>query len=135
MKVYLFLILIIPYLSCGKKEFIFQSADMKLKLEPVVEDLDIPWAFVFLQNSSSPDLLITEKEGRILWHKGGDPADKVTEVKGVPKVYDGGQGGLMDIVLHPQFPEQPWVYLTYSISTKEGKTNSSGESPVGPGSS
>ena len=122
MKFYLFLILVLPYLSCGKKEFIFQSEGMKLQLELVVEGLDIPWSFVFLQNSSSPDILITEKKGRILWHKGGDPSDKAAEVQGVPKVYDGGQGGLMDIVLHPQFPEKPWIYLTYSISTKEGKT-------------
>ena len=89
------------------------------KLEVIVTNLDIPWAFAFLPNG---DHLITEKEGRILWHKKEDPPHKVTEVQGVPEVYDGGQGGLMDLVLHPDFKTTPWIYLTYSISKKGEKT-------------
>ena len=98
--------------SACSTDFVFESQGMKLKLEPVVQELVIPWAFAFLPDGG---LLITEKEGRILWHKKNTPIDEWVEVSGVPQVYDGGQGGLMDLVLHPQFQETPWVYLTYSI--------------------
>ena len=97
----------------------FISQGMKIEVKTVVSDLDIPWGFEFLPNQ---DMLITEKEGKILWHKKGDPPHKKTLVTGVPEVYDGGQGGLMDITLHPNFKKTPWVYLTYSIKKGRLKT-------------
>ena len=104
--------LIVFSFSCGSKT-------QEDNLDLIVTGLDIPWALAFLPNG---DHLITEKEGRILWHKKTDPPHKVTEVQGVPEVYDGGQGGLMDLVLHPEFKTKPWIYLTYSISKNGKKT-------------
>ena len=98
---------------------VFESQGMKLTLKTVVQDLKIPWGFTFLPDGG---ILITEKEGKILWHKKGTPPHQVIEVSGVPKIYDGGQGGLMDIALHPQFKKTPWVYFTYSIKEKNKKT-------------
>ena len=103
----------------AEKNKTFESGGMKLKIETVVEGLDIPWAFVFLPEGG---LLITEKDGRILWHKKNASSKKLILVSGVPEVYDGGQGGLMDLVLHPDFKKQPWLYLTYSVKEKQGKT-------------
>lgn len=108
----LFLLIVFSF-SCGSKT---QEED---QLDLIVTDLKIPWALAFLPNG---DHLITEKEGKILWHKKANPPHKVTEVQGVPEVYDGGQGGLMDLVLHPEFKTKPWVYLTYSISKNGKKT-------------
>lgn len=105
-------------LTVQAQKFIdFESEGIPLTAEVIVQGLDVPWAFAFLPQG---DILITEKQGKILWKKKGE--DHLIEVQGVPKVYDGGQGGLMDIVLHPEFRKKPWVYLTYSISLKRKKT-------------
>lgn len=81
--------------------------------EVIVNDLGIPWGFVFLPDGS---LLITEKRGR-LWHvKNG----KRTEIKGLPEITLLGQGGLLDIELHPDYENNGWIYLSYASSDGEG---------------
>ena len=73
-----------------------------------VADLDQPWAMAFLPDGS---LLITEKSGQLLLRQ----ADGNTlTVKGVPEVAYGGQGGLGDVVLHPEFASNGLVYLSYA---------------------
>ncbi|MDP9412876.1 MAG: PQQ-dependent sugar dehydrogenase [Pseudomonadota bacterium] len=67
-----------------------------------------PWAIAFLSNRQA---LITEKPGRLLlWTAGGQPVP----VQGVPKVDYGGQIGLGDVVLHPDFGRNRMVYLSWS---------------------
>ena len=101
------------HFSCAKENLIFE--DKGLKFQTVIQNLKIPWSIA----SWGSNLLITEKDGRLLWYQ--IESSQLTEVKGVPKVYSGGQGGLMDVVLHPNFQTHPWIYLTYSISTGRGK--------------
>ena len=79
----------------------------------IVPKLDIPWAFTWLPDGS---MLINEKEGTLLRYKNG----KKTIIKNVPKVYQQGQGGLLDIELHPDYKTNGWIYLTYSSSIGEG---------------
>lgn len=87
---------------------IFETKDFKFHLEPVISNLEIPWGMAFLPNA---DMLITEKAGRmILLKKDGTPIP----IKNVPTVNDAGQGGLLDIELHPNFSENGWIYLSYS---------------------
>ena len=105
--------------ACAEKTQVFESMGMKLKIETVVQGLDIPWAFVFLP---SGDLLITEKEGRILWWKKSAEVPSLQEIPHPLKIYDGGQGGLMDSVLHPQFKNNSYIYFTYSTQTEKGRT-------------
>ena len=67
-----------------------------------------PWAMTFLPDGR---LLVTEKPGRLrllnlATHQVGD-------IGGVPAVAYGGQGGLGDVVLHPQYASNHWVYLSY----------------------
>lgn len=81
--------------------------------EIVVSDLTIPWGIAFLPDQS---MLINEKEGKIIHFKDG----KKTEVQGVPEVYNRGQGGLLDIMLHPNYDENGWIYFTYASSEGEG---------------
>lgn len=81
--------------------------------ELVVSELSIPWGFVFLPDGS---MLINEKEGKIIHFKD----DKKVMVDGVPEVYNRGQGGLMDIALHPNYQENGWIYITYASSEGEG---------------
>lgn len=68
-----------------------------------------PWAMTFLPDSN--EALITEKSGKLmLWEADGP----VVEVKGVPKVAYGGQGGLGDVILHPDFANNQTIYLSYA---------------------
>ncbi|MEO6347574.1 MAG: PQQ-dependent sugar dehydrogenase [Aquaticitalea sp.] len=81
--------------------------------EMVVPNLSIPWGFVFLPDNS---MLINEKEGKMIHFKDG----KKTDVQGVPEVYNRGQGGLLDLALHPNYKQNGWIYFTYASSEGEG---------------
>ena len=74
-----------------------------------VADFDQPWALAFLPDGR---MLITEKAGqlRIVTQDG----EKSEPVGGVPDVDYGGQGGLGDLALHPDFEENSLVYLSYA---------------------
>ncbi|MFP7726178.1 PQQ-dependent sugar dehydrogenase [Lysobacter sp. D1-1-M9] len=74
-----------------------------------VARLDQPWAMTFIPDGR---LLITLKGGRL---KLVDPADgQIGDIIGVPEVAYGGQGGLGDVVLHPQFRSNRYVYFSYA---------------------
>ena len=74
-----------------------------------VARFDQPWAMTFLPDGR---LLVTEKPGRLRLI---DVATRqIGEIIGVPAVAYGGQGGLGDVVLHPQFASNRWVYLSYA---------------------
>jgi aldose sugar dehydrogenase len=69
---------------------------------------DEPWAFTFLPDGK---VLVTEKKGVLKVHA---PGGVTATVDGVPKVAYGGQGGFGDVILHPQFDRNGWVYLSYA---------------------
>ena len=75
----------------------------------VAEDLQNPWSMAFLPNG---DMLVTERSGRLRIIRDGvlqpDP------IPGVPEVRARGQGGLLDVVLHPDFEQNRLIYLTFS---------------------
>ncbi|WP_111683624.1 PQQ-dependent sugar dehydrogenase [Winogradskyella tangerina] len=79
----------------------------------VVPELNIPWGFTFLPDGA---MLITEKSGELIHFKNGE---KVS-VTGVPEIYLRGQGGFMDIVLHPNFKENQFVFFSFASSDGEG---------------
>jgi len=75
-----------------------------------------PWAMTFLPDGT---LLVTEKSGTLLRVKLDDRSR--VSVSGLPEVAYGGQGGLGDIILHPQFSENHWGYLSYAEEDAAGK--------------
>ena len=81
--------------------------------EVVVSDLSIPWGFTFLPDKS---LLITEKSGELIHFKNG----KKILIAGLPEIKVQGQGGLMDIELHPDYENNGWIYMTYASEEGEG---------------
>ncbi|SHG20538.1 PQQ-dependent sugar dehydrogenase [Flagellimonas flava] len=83
-------------------------------IEAVVEDIQNPWGMVFLPDGT---ILITEKEGKLLHFNNG----KTTEIENIPEVYRRGQGGFLDIELHPDYPKNGWIYFSYSSSDGDGK--------------
>jgi glucose/arabinose dehydrogenase len=81
----------------------------------VVADFEEPWAMTFIPGSNQA--LITEKKGRLkLWESEGG----VVDVAGVPAVAYGGQGGLGDVILHPDFANNKYVYLSYAEAGEGG---------------
>jgi glucose/arabinose dehydrogenase len=76
-----------------------------------VSTFDEAWAMTFLPNGK---LLVTEKSGRLLLlTQNGDVSEPINNL---PKVAYGGQGGLGDVVLHPEFSKNRLIYLSYAES-------------------
>lgn len=88
---------------------------------PVVEGLDHPWALAFLPDRQG--MLVTERSGnlRVVSADGKLSAP----LSGVPQVWAQKQGGLLDVVLSPDFAKDRMVYLTYSEGS--GKTAAEGD--------
>lgn len=99
-----------PVLAQGSATQYLPSELGQLKVTEVVGGLDRPWAMAFLP--SNEGVLITEKPGNLrLWREQGGLS---APIKGVPQVYERGQGGLLDVALAPDFAQSRRVYLTYA---------------------
>ncbi len=80
----------------------------------VIEGLEHPWSMVWLPNG---EILITERPGRLRVVREGKLDPKA--IAGVPEVFAVGQGGLLDVAIHPQFAQNRWIYLTYAHGDRE----------------
>lgn len=85
----------------------------QLSISTVLTGYEIIWGFDFLPNG---DLLFTEKRGKIYRHSNG----VVTELTGFPAVRNSGQGGLLDIRVHPDYASNGWVYACYAANATDG---------------
>jgi len=92
---------------------IYHAANHDYKVVTVAEDLVQPWSMAWLPGG---DMLITEKPGRLRVVRDGRLLPEA--VPGVPDVFYEGQGGLFDVLPHPNFSDNRWVYLTYSKETE-----------------
>ncbi len=94
-----------------------QSPAANYQLETWAGDLDLPWSIAFLPDGGA---LVTELGGQL---RRIDASGRVGKpVTNVPDVYFAGQGGLFDVVLHPDFSNNQWVYLSFA----EGDPNDNG---------
>jgi aldose sugar dehydrogenase len=93
----------------------FQPVDFRVTT--VVTGLVHPWSMTFVPGG---DILVTERPGRLRRVRGGvlqpDP------ISGTPEVWAQGQGGLLEVALHPDFASNQLVYLTYSKPVEGGAT-------------
>ncbi len=94
---------------------VFETMHHKFQLETVASGLEDPWSLAFLPGG---DLLITEKPGRLRLVRDGELRDEA--VPGTPVVWYRGQGGLLEVALHPEFEENQIIYLTYSKPNEAG---------------
>ena len=78
----------------------------------LVEELasfDQPWSMAFLPDGN---FLVTEKPGKMfLMNQAGET---LSEISGVPEVAYGGQGGLGDVAIHPDFDENQTIYVSFA---------------------
>jgi glucose/arabinose dehydrogenase len=91
-----------------------RSALHDYRVVTVAEGLIQPWAIAFLPGG---DALITERPGRLRILRQGKLVAQAVE--GLPKVFHSGQGGLLEVMPHPNFASNRLVYITYS---KPGST-------------
>ena len=96
----------------------YKSEEGTLTVDEVVGGLQHPWAVAFLPDNKG--MLVSELTGSL---RRVDAAGKLSApIKGVPTVWVQGQGGLLDVVLSPDFATDRMVYLTYAEASADGKT-------------
>jgi hypothetical protein len=94
------------------------GGDVEYAVERVADGFENAWGIAFLPGDGR--LLVTERPGRLSIL---DPADGArTTVEGVPDVHAAGQGGLLDVAVHPEFPGDARVYLTYAATDDDGES-------------
>ena len=94
------------------KSSVFRSKSLTVKLDTVAKGIAVPWSIAFLPNR---DLLITDRSGKMF----RVTKDKVLHpITGVPPVVAEGQGGLMDVALHPAYKTNGLVYFSYALGQK-----------------
>ena len=86
------------------------------EMELIFEDENIIWSIEFFDDNS---ILAAVKSGTMFHYKNG----KKTMIKGVPEIFLKGQGGLMDLALHPNFNENNWVYFSYASGNDKNVGN------------
>jgi aldose sugar dehydrogenase len=90
------------------------AAAPAVKVETIATGLDHPWSVAFLPDGR---VLVTERKGTLRIIQNGKLV--AAPVTGVPPVYHAGQGGLLDVQLHPKFAENQLVYLSYAAGNAD----------------
>ncbi|MGS7254064.1 PQQ-dependent sugar dehydrogenase [Pseudomonas anuradhapurensis] len=107
---------LLPLLAQAAAEQQLRSEEGSLTVNTVADGLRHPWALAFLPGGK--DMLVTERAGnlRLVNAEGKVGAP----ISGVPKVWAEGQGGLLDVVLSPDFAKDRTVYLSYAEEGSDG---------------
>ena len=110
---HVFLLFFIIQIGCAQENPpIIQIPEvMNYSYEIVIDGIDIPWGMAFINQD---ELLVTEQAGTLYYVKNGEKK----EVTGLPPVYFRGQGGLLDVALHPDFSKNKIIYLTLGANTE-----------------
>lgn len=85
----------------------------QLQVSRVTSGLDRPWSIAFL---SDTEWLVTERSGQLRVIRNGKLVTK--PVGGLPKIKAKGQGGLLDVAIHPEFSENNYIYLSYAAEER-----------------
>lgn len=89
------------------KSGVYESRDHKFRLERLQKIDGVLWSLDFMPDGA---VLVTQRAGK-LWHfKDGE----LSQISGIPEVWNHGQGGLMEVALHPDYKNNAWIYLSYS---------------------
>lgn len=110
-----FAVSVVVFSGCSQAEELGARSSEKVRFNVVnvAEGLEHPWSLAFLPDGSS---LVTERRGK-LWRL--LPGGQRVEVKGVPKVYHEGQGGLLEVLPAPNFKDGGWVYFSYAATADD----------------
>ena len=97
---------------------LFATQLLTIKTDTITSDIKMPWCIAFLPGG---ELLVTDRDGKLYKVKKGNP---LQEISGVPKVVAKGQGGLFDVLPHPDFKNNHQLYLSYSKPESAGSNKS-----------
>lgn len=102
-------------------------AEVAYEVEKVAAGFDHPWGMAFLPDGQ---LLVTERAGRL--YRVDLATGTRVAIRGLPELRPGGQGGLLDVILHPRFSENGWIYFSFSagedgLSTHLGRARLLGD--------
>jgi aldose sugar dehydrogenase len=116
----LFSLILFVVISCNSNENNWQSKQFRtqyheIRVVRLIDGLEHPWSVAFLPDGRK---LVTERPGRLNIIEG----NQKTRVSGLPEIHAQNQGGLMEVVLHPNYGENGWIYMTYSKSNGQGET-------------
>ena len=109
-RVFAALALIAALAVARATEPVIPSAEHAFRVVIVTRGLEHPWGLAFLPDGRR---LVTERPGRLRLVEADGTLDP-RPVEGLPPIAAHGQGGLLDVALHPQFAENGWVYLSYA---------------------
>ncbi|MGB1297662.1 MAG: PQQ-dependent sugar dehydrogenase [Psychrobium sp.] len=91
------------------------NAQQKVDKQLVVKESGIVWGMTWLPNG---DMLMTLRKG--LLKRVRKTSGEVQIIEGLPKIATGGQGGLLDIILHPNYADNGWLYFSYAKRDAKG---------------
>ena len=94
-----------PLDSEGDNSILIDESNYEMEL--IFEDENIIWSIEFFEDNS---ILAAVKSGSLFHYTNGEKI----QISGLPEIYLRGQGGLMDIVFHPDFKENNWLYFSYA---------------------
>ena len=107
----------VPVPPLGEGPWVIDTAEQhKVRVTAVVRGLSHPWAIAFMPDGG---MLITERDGRLRVVR--DDTLDPNPITGVPEVRTDGNGGLMDVAVHPDFADNGLVYLTYTKGHDDGR--------------
>jgi glucose/arabinose dehydrogenase len=101
----------IALFNCGQNKDlpVTTSDDQKFMVDTLAKGFANPWGLAFLPDGR---ILVTERKGEIRIFENGKISEE--KIENVPAVYTNGQGGLLDIQLHPDYANNGWIYLSYA---------------------
>jgi glucose/arabinose dehydrogenase len=107
------LLLVLPPLANAQ---VFNSEIQRFRAQTITEGLEFPWGLAFLPDGR---MLVSERPGRLRLI-GADGKLDPQPVTGLPPIAAINQGGLLDVVLHPDFAKNGWIYLSYAAEGTGG---------------
>ena len=115
------------YVPSNHADVTFDDKTVAFKVVTITEGLDHPWSVAFLPDGR---MLVTERPGHLRLIENGRLHPK--SIKGLPPIKQHGQGGLLDVVLHPEYSKNGWIYFSYAsgddfgVGTEVGRGRLSG---------
>ncbi len=104
--------------SNDQVKVMIETEAITFHIDTLAEGLQNPWGMEFLPDGR---ILIAERPGRLRIWKDGNLLNE--QIEGLPEIWSHGQGGLLDVVMHPDYNENSLIYLVYAARGNEGGGN------------
>lgn len=117
-----YVFILLTFLSCGDNSNDLASRlrlpqSEEITLDIILDRSDVIWGFEFLPDGR---IIFTEREGSILIFN--SVTNEVNSLQGVPTIAAGGEGGLLDLRLHPNFRSNNQIFFCYTETATGGRT-------------